>query len=235
MKFSKPCINYLKLRPNNLFSETFRHLLLLLYWPLYGIFFWFVEKHYSNYYDDLGISLHEMYLPVDDLIPFNEIFVIPYVFWFLYIVLSLAYTLFYDVDMFRKMSYFIMITYTCALVSYYVYPTVQCLRPETFARDNFLVDFMRGFYAYDTNTNVCPSVHVFGSLSSTIAFVRAKHLGKGIKISAHIINVLIILSTLFLKQHSVIDVIVALVISAVAYVIVFRADIFGKRRAKASV
>ena len=123
-----------------------------------------------------------------------------------------------------------MITYTCALISYYTYPTVQCLRPESFARDNFLVDFMKDFYAYDTNTNVCPSVHVFGSISSTIAFVCTKRLNLGIKIAAHIMNVLIILSTLFLKQHSVIDAVVALVISAVAYVIVFRPGIFAKKK-----
>ncbi|MBE6571656.1 MAG: phosphatidic acid phosphatase [Ruminococcaceae bacterium] len=230
MKPIKPEVNYLKLRPTNLFSETYRHLLLLIYWPIYGALFWFVETHYSKFYDKLGIELHEMYLPIDDMIPFNELFVIPYVFWFLYIVLSIAYTLFYDVDMFKKMSYFIMITYTCALISYYTYPTMQCLRPESFARDNFLVDFMRDFYAYDTNTNVCPSVHVFGSISSTIAFAGTKKLGSGIKITAHVMNVLIILSTLFLKQHSVIDAVVALVISAVAYVIVFRPGIFAKRK-----
>ena len=230
MKLIKPEINYLKLRPHNLFGKTYRHLLLLLYWPIYGVFFWFVEKHYYKFFDKLGIEFHEMYLPIDDMIPFNELFVIPYVFWFLYIVLSIAYTLFYDVDMFKKMSYFIMITYTCALISYYTYPTVQCLRPESFARDNFLVDFMKDFYAYDTNTNVCPSVHVFGSISSTIAFVCTKRLNLCIKISAHIMNVLIILSTLFLKQHSVIDAVVALVISAVAYVIVFRPGIFAKKK-----
>jgi membrane-associated phospholipid phosphatase len=43
-------------------------------------------------------------------------------------------------------------------------------------------------------------------------------------------NVLIILSTLFLKQHSVIDAVVALVISAVAYVIVFRPGVFAKKK-----
>lgn len=231
MKLLSPDINYLKLRPNNLFSDTFRHLLLLLYWPVYGALFWFVEKRYADFYDRLGLELHEMYLPIDDMIPFNELFVIPYVFWFLYIVLSIAYTLFYDVYMFKKMSYFIMITYTCALISYYFYPTVQCLRPETFVRDNFLVDFMQNFYAYDTNTNVCPSVHVFGSISSTLAFVCSKRLNKWVKITAHILNILIILSTMFLKQHSIIDVIVALVISAVAYIIVFRPGVFAKHKA----
>lgn len=229
MKLIKPEINYLKLRPNNLFGETYRHLLLLLYWPLYGALFWFVEARYADYYDKLGIRLHEMYVPFDDMIPFNEFFVIPYMFWFGYIVLSIAYTLFYDVDMFKKMSYFIMITYTSALISYYFYPTMQCLRPDVFPRENFLVDFMRDFYAYDTNTNVCPSVHVFGSISSTIAFALTKHKKMWLTIFVHIMNVLIILSTLFLKQHSVIDVIAALAISLVAYLIVFRPRLFRKK------
>ena len=230
MNFLKPERNYLKMRPSNIFSETYRHMLLLLYWPIYGALFWFVEAKYSGFYDKLGLELHEVYLPLDDMIPFNELFVIPYIFWFGYIVISLVFVGFYDVDVFKKTMYFILITYTSALVSYYFYPTVQCLRPETFARDNFLVDFMRDFYAYDTNTNVCPSVHVFGSISSTLAFVCSKKVNKWIKLSAHIMNVLIILSTLFLKQHSVIDVIVALVISLFAYLIAFRPSFLRRKK-----
>ena len=72
----QPAIDYRKLRLHNLTSGEFRHLLLLLYWPVYGLLFMFVERFYAvDHYT-------AMYCPLDDLIPFCEWFVIPYLFWF---------------------------------------------------------------------------------------------------------------------------------------------------------
>lgn len=222
MKSKLQMVNYNDLRPGNLFSEKFRHLLLLLYWPLYMVIFSFLENGYGKYITSLGKEYHVMHCPLDDMIPFNELFLIPYLFWFLYIVLALAHTLFYDVETFKKLMCFIIITYSVALISYFVYPTCQMLRPASFERQNILTGFMRWFYSYDTNTNVCPSVHVLGSIASTIGLVYSKGVPLGIRISAHVMNVLIILSTVFLKQHSVIDVLYALPVSLFAYLICFR-------------
>ena len=58
---------------------------------------------------------------------------------------------------------FIIITYSAAILIYMRFPNCQELRPLVFERDNILTRFMAGFYQFDTNTNVCPSVHVIGS------------------------------------------------------------------------
>ncbi len=224
MKLKKPCINYLKLRPSNIWDEQYRHLLLLIYWPIFGIMFAFVERGYEKYLPALGKEFHFVHCALDDIIPFNEFFVIPYIFWFAYIVLAIVYTLLYDIDTYRKTMNFIMVTYTIAILCYFTYPTAQNLRPLMFERDNIFTRFMTSFYAFDTNTNVCPSIHVFGSFASTFAFLHANGIKRGIKIAAIIINILITLSTVFLKQHSVIDVIVAIPICAIAYVLCFKFD-----------
>jgi len=44
--FSRTAVDYRRLRLHNLTSTEFRHLLLLLYWPLYGLLFMYVEKFY---------------------------------------------------------------------------------------------------------------------------------------------------------------------------------------------
>lgn len=225
MKFKKPCVNYLEFRPSKIWDDQFKHLLLLIYWPVFGILFAFVEKGYDRYLPALGKQFHYVHCTLDDIIPFNEFFVIPYLFWFLYIVLSLAYTLLYDLDSYKRTMTFIIITYTVAILCYFTYPTAQNLRPVVFERDNILTQFMQKFYAFDTNTNVCPSIHVCGSFASTFAFTQSKGVSKGVKISAHIINVLICLSTVFLKQHSAIDVIVALPICAAAYFFCYRCNV----------
>ena len=75
------------------------------------------------------------------------------------------YLLLFDTAGFRKFMWFIILTYTATCIIYLIYPSQQELRPETFRRDNLLTRFMTWFYAFDTNTNVCPSLHVIGSLA----------------------------------------------------------------------
>ena len=96
-------IDYRKLRFHNLGSDEYKHLKLLLYWPIYGLLFLFVERFYPV--TDYAV----VYCPADDLIPFCEWFVLPYMFWFVYLVGMHLYTLLYEVDAFKKMMKFICI------------------------------------------------------------------------------------------------------------------------------
>lgn len=203
--------DYRRLRLSNLNSDEFGHLKLLLYWPIYGLFFFFVEKVYQvdEYYS--------VYSPLDDLIPFCEAFLIPYVFWFVFLVGMHLYTLIYDVDAFKKMMRFIMITYSVTIIVYLLFPTCQNLRPEAFERDNILTRFMASYYAFDTNTNVCPSIHVIGSLAVMFTALHCKNYGRGLKITFALTAVLISISTVFVKQHSILDLLAALPLCFVAY------------------
>ena len=217
MKNKNPVVDYRKLRINNICSSEYRHLLWLIYWGVFGVMFYYAE-HYYPVKEYLSV-----YCIIDDYIPFCELFVIPYMFWFVFLLGIHVYTLFYDIDAFRKLIKYIVITYTAALVLFFIIPTCQELRPDEFARDNFLVRFMQGFYEFDTNTNVCPSLHVIGSmavLSSALNIERFKTVPW--RLFFIISAVLISISTVFLKQHSIIDVIVAIPICALAYIACYR-------------
>ena len=212
----KPEIDYRRLLLGTLKPEETRHLWLLLYWPIYGAFFFFVEKVYrpDGYYS--------VWCPLDDAIPFCELFLIPYLFWFVYLIGMHVYTLIYDVAAFRKMMYFIMITYSATIIIYLIFPTCQDLRPAEFERDNILTRFMAEYYAFDTNTNVCPSIHVIGSLAVMLTSFHCKDFGKGTKVAFAVAGVLIAISTVFVKQHSILDLLAALPLCAIAYVVCFR-------------
>ena len=146
----KPYVDYRKFRFSKLSTPEFSHVWLLLFWPVFGLGFSYVERFYpvAHYI--------EMHCALDDLIPFNEWFLIPYLFWFVYLIGAVAYTFFFDVPGFRRMMRFVMITYSATLLIYFLFPTCQMLRPEVFPRDNVLTRFIAGFYVFDTNTNVCP-------------------------------------------------------------------------------
>ena len=204
-------VDYRKLRPSNITSPEFRHLLLLLYWPIYGLTFLILER-------GLTLNYHPVEAALDAKIPFCEYFVPAYYFWFVFLIGIHFYTGFFDVPAFKKLMYFIIITYTITSVIYIIYPTKQELRPAEFSGDNIFITIINGLYNFDTNTNVCPSLHVIGSFAVLFTSWHCKRfktfwwqLGF---ISA---TVLICLSTVFLKQHSVVDIWVALAVCAVAY------------------
>ena len=204
--------DYRGLRPHNLLSPRYRHILLLLYWPLYGFMFGAVERLVSfDYY-------HPMYCPLDDLVPFNEFFLIPYLFWFIFMVGIFVYSFFWDVSAFKRGMYFILLTYTITCIIYLIFPNCQELRaPEEFARENVLTWFMEWYYEFDTNTNVCPSLHVIGSFAVLYTAWSSKHFStRKWRIAFALTAVLISISTVFVKQHSVLDIPPALLLCAVA-------------------
>ena len=96
------------------------------------------------------------------------------------------------------------------------------LRPHFFARDNVFVDMVRMLYQADTPTNVFPSLHVFNSLAACIAIYNSETLQKHCVISgaSYVLAGLIILATMFLKQHSIYDVIAAFVLAYALYQII---------------
>lgn len=143
-------------------------------------------------------------------------------FWFVYLVGMHLYTLLYDVDAFKRMMKYIMITYSVTILIYLVFPTCQELRPVQFERDNLLTRFIAGFYQFDTNTNVCPSIHVIGSLAvMETALYTDTIRSRGWKCGFVIMAVLICISTVFMKQHSVVDLLAALPLCLMAHFICF--------------
>ncbi len=210
--------NYREFKLSKLNTPEFSHIKLLLYWPIYGIIFWTLERF-------LNVEYNPVYCQLDDMIPFCEFFVIPYYFWFIFLIGIQVYGFFFDVKAFKDYMYYTILTYTLTVIIYIIYPTSQELRPTEFARDNVFTHIVRFLYGFDTNTNVCPSLHVIGSFAVYFAARKSKAFsGLGWRIAFFVMTVLISISTVFLKQHSVLDIFWALVLCAVCYPIVFERE-----------
>ncbi len=207
---------------SDLCTKQYRHILMLLYWPIFGMVFWTMEFMPWRTY-------HSVESVLDALVPFNEWFVIPYFFWFIYIIGSIVYFFFRDKTAYIKYMWFVIITYSITLIVYAIYPTSQPLRPEV-TGEGILFDVIRWLYGYDTNTNVCPSLHVIGSFAVMFAAIHSESIKSiSIKIIYIIAAVLICASTVFIKQHSVIDLFWGTVVSVVAYPFVFTNNRIGRR------
>lgn len=196
--------------------RRFGHLRLLLFWPLFSLTFYALEHLRPPVY------YHPMRCALDAMIPFCRWFVIPYVFWFLFVAGMLAWTALRDVPAFRRMMKFIILTYSFALLTYWLFPNCQHLRP-VLSDNDVLTRLVSMLYRSDTNTNVCPSIHVIGSLAVWLAARDMKQLPALLrKYLIPAMAILISVSTVFLKQHSALDILAALLVCAAAYPLVYR-------------
>lgn len=211
----KPVVDYRQFRFSKLRDPQFSHLLLLLGWVVYFLLYLLTENLIPVE------KCYPVHCWIDDVIPFCEVFVIPYVFWYLLIVISLVYFALYNTDSFRNLSKFIMVTQLVAMACYIIFPTRQDLRPEFFARDNIFTQLLSSIYSVDTNTGVCPSLHVAYSIGIASVWLKEKDVHKLWKAFIVVAVILICLSTMFVKQHSAVDVFVALPVCALAEWFVF--------------
>ncbi len=215
MKIKKPVVDYRQFRFSRLREPRFSHLLWLLGWVGYFILYFLTENLIPR--ENCAV----MHCFIDDLIPFCEWFVIPYTFWYLLIVISLLYFALYNPNNFKNLMKFIIVTQIVAMAVYIIFPNCQNLRPAEFENDNLLTAVIGFLYRFDTSTNVCPSLHVAYSLGIASVWFREKSAAAVWKIFVLIAVVLICLSTMFIKQHSAVDVIAALPLGVLAEFITF--------------
>ena len=212
----KPVVDYRQFRLRRLRDPEFSHLLYLLGWVGYFALYFLTEKLIPTE------KCYVIHSPLDDLIPFCEVFVIPYVAWYLLIVVSLLYFALYNPKSFIKLQSFIIITQVVAMTVYILFPNMQDLRPAEFPRDNIFTDIIGLLYSFDTNTNVCPSLHVGYSIGIASVWLKEKGASKWVKAFITVFVVLVCLSTAFIKQHSIVDAFAAIPMCLLAEIILYK-------------
>ena len=165
---------------------------------------------------------------IDDMIPFCKYFVIPYYMWFAFIAGFTAYFLFKSPKDYQNVTRYMFTGMILALTIYTILPNGLDLRPQLTDTDLF-THIITMLYRSDTPTNVCPSLHVYNSLAMTAVICRSEAFGRNrkVKIFAIILCIFIILSTLFIKQHSIIDVFFGAVMALVLYPLAKRSYIIS--------
>lgn len=216
----KPVIDYKSFRFSRIHEPQYSHIKLLLGWIVYFAFYFLTENLIP------AERCRPIHCFLDDLVPFNEYFVIFYVSWFALIVISLLSFFLYDIQSFRDLSTFIIITQVVAMVTYIVYPNMQTGRPDlnTLGRSNFFTWILNIIYHFDTPTGVNPSLHVAYSFGIASVFLKDVNAKKGVKAFMLLSAIVISLSTLFVKQHAALDVLGGVLLGLLAEIIVF-----GKR------
>lgn len=163
-------------------------------------------------------------LPIDRRIPFAEIFVIPYLSWFLYIALGSVLVYYMDRDVYNRTATALIIGMTTFLLISTFLPNRQPLRLLEMPRDNVFTRLVAGIWKTDSPTNVWPSIHVFNSITVTTGILKGNYWflrKKPVRIITVVWCILICMSTVLIKQHSLFDVMTAILMGIVCYRIVY--------------
>lgn len=196
--------------------QKYKHIWILSYAFLYIPWFLYLEKTVTTRYEVMHIAL-------DDYIPFNEYFIIPYLLWFVYVAGTILYFFFTSKSDYYRLCAFLFIGMTISLIICTLFPNGTDLRPMIVADKNIFTKIVSVLYTADTCTNVFPSIHVFNSIGVHIAVMHSSLLKKNrfIRTGSFLLMVSISLATVFLKQHSAIDGIGSIVMAYPLYHLVY--------------
>lgn len=193
-----------------------RYVLLVLYLPIYLIWFALVE-HMIPTSDMCWVS----YLPLDDKIPFLPPFILAYVSWYPFLAIpALVLLIKEDRAAFIRYAAFIIAGFSISLLICMIWPNCQNLRPADVDTSNLFGWLIQAIYSADTNTNVLPSMHVVGCIAVVSACFDSQYLRK-MRIPGLIWGILICASTVFVKQHSILDVFAGLALGLVIAVVLY--------------
>ena len=195
---------------------TKRQWILMLYLPIHFAWYFILEQTITTDY-------YAIHCALDNLIPFCEWFIFPYFSWFLYMVITGLYFLFNDDEAFERYLLSMFFGFFISMAIMCVFPNGQDLRPTSY-NANFAAQIMKWTQQFDTNTNVFPSMHVVGALSAWFAIARSKKLKS--KVWLQVFNWLlcaaIILATVFLKQHSVLDIFAGMAVCVITFFVTYK-------------
>ncbi len=160
-------------------------------------------------------------------IPFNPYFVYFYCAWYLMLFIIPMHLYIKDKNTYYK--YF-----TSNIISIIISNIIFIIYPTTIIRGNITTNNIASYilniiYKLDTPIlNCLPSTHCLLSFLFIYSLIDTKEINIKFKLIYIIMSILVVLSTLFIKQHVMIDVISALIISIFAYIIVNITNIHNK-------
>ncbi|MBO4472583.1 MAG: phosphatase PAP2 family protein [Clostridia bacterium] len=183
-----------------------KYVLLLLFWVVHVVWYFVLN---SSLTDE---ACHLMHISLDDKIPYVKYFVIPYVLWYGYIAFAHIWTFFHSKRDFVVMCCLIFLSNLVSILIFTIYPTMHDMRPaEDVIGYDFFGSIVRWLYGTENPYCIMPSEHCMLAIVITVGLIFSDGLKDNlfVKIVCPIYTVLVMLSTVFIKQHSIVDVFAA--------------------------
>lgn len=168
---------------------------------------------------DLAAQHRDLHVPeifLDRLIPLAPAWSVVYGALFLAPLLPVCVV--HQQELVRRTILAFLMIWLMAYAVFLAYPTMTS-RPEDFAGEGFFAAALRFIYDSDVQYNCFPSLHV---AQCYLAMFVVDRVHRGVGKAAFVWATLVALSTLFTKQHYVVDVVGGVFLAWVAYVAALR-------------
>lgn len=183
--------------------------------PFYLIFLIPLVNVLYPYLNNSSRGVNYLITDIDKKIPFVKLFALPYFTWYIFIPATIVYIyFFYENNYYRIIASIILGMLISFLIYYYFQTTVP--RPVLNGND-FLTNLLRFIYTMDSPFNCFPSIHVLTCYLMIKGIDKKNESYHADKIIISIIAVTIILSTQFIKQHVILDLISAILLGEIVY------------------
>lgn len=163
---------------------------------------------------------------LDQVIPFNHFFIVPYMAWYFFILTMLACFMLKDYSVYIKTSVSITLG---LLICFFIFSVFQTTVPRPIvAGQDIFSQLTRLLYRVDNPYNAFPSIHVMTSYIIYLGSERIRDYSLTKHLFVKVMVVMIILSTLFLKQHTLLDVAGGVILGGSLFKFCFAAENFLK-------
>lgn len=175
--------------------------IVLAYMPLYLLWYFSLQRLDSSAY-------HDVHTFLDARIPYIPCFIWAYVYWFFFVGGACLLLFFRSRSEFYRLCGALFLGMTICLCIFTIYPTSFAHRPPLLGELTISERMTEIIYHADESVNVFPSIHVYNSIVCAVAVWKSRILRHGsfLRFAAVISAVVISLSTVFVRQHSILDV-----------------------------
>lgn len=196
--------------------ERYKHAWILLYAFLYIPWFSYLERTVTRDY-------YVIHTRLDDFIPFHEFFIIPYLAWFFYVSGVILYFFFKNKQDYYRLCIYLFTGMTLSLIVCTVFHNGTDLRPVVDPEKNICSKLVACLHAADTSTNIFPSIHAYNSIVVHLSIIKSEAFKnrRFFRLLSLIMAVSICVSTVCLKQHSIVDVMGAMLMAYAFYPMVY--------------
>jgi membrane-associated phospholipid phosphatase len=188
----------------------YRPLLWILLIPLLNICYMVLNHE--------GARVYNLMTDIDAQIPFVPAFIIPYLSWYPFIIMMLIVILANSRGTYYRTLIALCLGLIASYIIYYFYQTTVPRPPIT--GQGILYSLVRFTYNTDNPFNCFPSIHVLTTYLVWKGALECKGLNIIMRFFTSFMFVAIVLSTLFVKQHYLLDIAAAILIAEVLYFII---------------
>ena len=177
------------------------------------------------------INYHIMSIPLDAKIPYLPGFVYIYMIWYPFLIISFYFIYKYNKTKYIKMIIAIVLSLLVLYMCFILYPSMV-IRPTADTYHDITSFVIYVVFKTDTPVNCFPSGHCLLCFLLLFSVYKDYKLPNYLRYIIIIINILIIASTLLIKQHVIVDVIGSFILSTTMYYIISNFKYFDKIKNK---